>query len=139
MVEYRGSKKFGELAAWEFVDEEKSKFDIATLCPPMTFGPVVHPVPDDSQLNESNAVLWSIAKGAEPLPVARLSVDRCPPRPGRGACASAAHPQRWWEEICGSFLGAVYVSARGKYHEGWLLRMMKRLSRLRVIAWIEPL
>lgn len=73
VVAYRGSKKFAELAAWEFIEKEKPKFDIVTLCPPMTFGPVVHPVPDDSQLNESNAVLWSIAKGVDPLPVARVS------------------------------------------------------------------
>lgn len=73
VVAYRGSKKFAELAAWEFVEKEKPNFDIVTLCPPMTFGPVVHPVADDSQLNESNAVLWSVAKGADPLPVARVS------------------------------------------------------------------
>ena len=70
---YRGSKKFAEMAAWQFVDCEKPNFDIVTLCPPMTFGPVVHPVADASKLNESNAVLWSIAKGTNPLPVARVS------------------------------------------------------------------
>ncbi|EAW12253.1 uncharacterized protein ACLA_062160 [Aspergillus clavatus NRRL 1] len=39
----------------------------------MTFGPIVHPVASVAQLNESNAVLWSIAAGANPLPVARVS------------------------------------------------------------------
>ncbi|KAK2756963.1 hypothetical protein FQN54_004931 [Arachnomyces sp. PD_36] len=73
VVAYRGSKKFSELAAWEFVEREKPNFDIVTLCPPMTFGPIVHPVADTSQLNDSNAVLWSIAQGADPLPVARVS------------------------------------------------------------------
>lgn len=70
---YRGSKKFAELAAWEYVEKEKPKFDIVTLCPPMTYGPVVNPVANDSQLNESNTILWSVAKGADPLPVARVS------------------------------------------------------------------
>ncbi|KAJ5385412.1 NAD-dependent epimerase/dehydratase [Penicillium concentricum] len=69
---YRGSKKFAEVAAWEFVKEHKTKFDLVTLCPPMVFGPVVHPVPTVQQLNESNMVLWSVASGADPLPVTRV-------------------------------------------------------------------
>ncbi|CZR63781.1 probable flavonol reductase/cinnamoyl-CoA reductase [Phialocephala subalpina] len=71
VVAYRGSKKFAELAAWSFIEDEKPSFDIVTLCPPMTFGPVVHPMPKVEDLNESNAMLWSIAKG-EKLPVARV-------------------------------------------------------------------
>lgn len=39
----------------------------------MTFGPVVHPVSKAGDLNESNAMLWSIATGIDPLPVARVS------------------------------------------------------------------
>lgn len=37
----------------------------------MTFGPPVHSVKDISQLNESNATLWQVARG-ESLPVARV-------------------------------------------------------------------
>lgn len=78
VVAYRGSKKFAELAAWEFMQGEgnnnnKPPFDLVTLCPPMTFGPVVHPVQSATKLNESNAMLWSIASGVDPLPVARVS------------------------------------------------------------------
>ncbi len=74
VIAYRGSKKFAELAAWEFMKEREGKigFDLATLCPPMTFGPVVHPVEDVSKLNESNAMLWRVASGESPLPVARV-------------------------------------------------------------------
>ncbi|OGE54898.1 hypothetical protein PENARI_c005G07060 [Penicillium arizonense] len=72
VVAYRGSKKFAELAAWEFVKDQKTAFDLVTLCPPMVFGPVVHPVPTAEQLNESNAVLWSVAAGVDPLPGARV-------------------------------------------------------------------
>ncbi|KAK1590297.1 NAD dependent epimerase/dehydratase [Colletotrichum navitas] len=72
VVAYRGSKKFAELAAWDFVKQEKPHFDIVTLCPPMTFGPVVHPVGSVDELNESNAMLWRIASGETPLPVARV-------------------------------------------------------------------
>lgn len=71
VVAYRGSKKFAELEAWKFLEQEKPAFDIVTLCPPMTFGPVVHPVARVEDLNESNAQLWKIAKGEE-LPVARV-------------------------------------------------------------------
>ncbi|KAK2002135.1 NAD dependent epimerase/dehydratase [Colletotrichum falcatum] len=72
VVAYRGSKKFAELAAWDFVKDRKPRFDVVTLCPPMTFGPVVHPVGGAGELNESNAVLWRIASGEAPLPVARV-------------------------------------------------------------------
>lgn len=72
VVAYRGSKKFAELAAWEFVKEQKPHFDIVTLCPPMTFGPVVHSVDGADKLNESNAMLWKVASGQHPLPVARV-------------------------------------------------------------------
>ncbi|GAB1313790.1 hypothetical protein MFIFM68171_04000 [Madurella fahalii] len=73
VLAYRGSKKFAELAAWDFVRENKPGFDLVTLCPPMTFGPVVHPVVRTAELNESNAMLWQVAQGKIPLPVARVS------------------------------------------------------------------
>jgi nucleoside-diphosphate-sugar epimerase len=72
VVAYRGSKKFAELAAWDYVEDKKPGFDIVALCPPMTFGPVVHPVSRAEDLNESNAMLWKIASGQRPLPVARV-------------------------------------------------------------------
>lgn len=71
VIAYRGSKKFAELEAWNFVKEKKPSFDITTLCPPMTFGPVVHPVSNVEHLNESNAMLWQVAKGGS-LPAARV-------------------------------------------------------------------
>ncbi len=71
VVAYRGSKKFAELEAWTFVKENKCSFDIVTLCPPMTFGPVVHPVEKVDDLNESNAMLWKVASGRN-LPAARV-------------------------------------------------------------------
>ncbi|KAJ0268232.1 hypothetical protein COL940_013576 [Colletotrichum noveboracense] len=66
VIAYRAAKKYAELVAWDWIraiDEGKSRhFDLVTLCPPMTFGPVVHPVSGVSKLNESNAMLWKIAK-----------------------------------------------------------------------------
>ncbi|KXH69042.1 NAD dependent epimerase/dehydratase [Colletotrichum salicis] len=72
VVAYRGSKKFAERAAWDFVKGHSPRFDIVTLCPPMTFGPVVHPVSGVAELNESNAMLWKVRCGQKPLPVARV-------------------------------------------------------------------
>ncbi|KAF3356236.1 hypothetical protein VdG1_06330 [Verticillium dahliae VDG1] len=68
----RVSKLFAERAAWDFVAARNPAFSLVTLCPPMTFGPVVHPVASVDKLNESNAVLWRIAGGESPLPVARV-------------------------------------------------------------------
>ncbi|KAK0628030.1 putative uncharacterized oxidoreductase [Lasiodiplodia hormozganensis] len=74
VVAYRGSKKFAELEAWEFVKERKPlHFDLVTLCPPMVFGPVAHPgVATPAALNESNAQLWAVLDKSAPLPVARV-------------------------------------------------------------------
>lgn len=68
---YRGSKKYAELEAWNYIRDKKPTFDLVTLCPPMTFGPVVHPVSSIEKINESNAMLWQVASGAA-LPVARV-------------------------------------------------------------------
>ncbi|OCK82210.1 NAD(P)-binding protein [Lepidopterella palustris CBS 459.81] len=51
---YRASKTFAEKAAWEFVEKEKPKFSIATINPPMVFGPVVHTIKSLDELNTSN-------------------------------------------------------------------------------------
>ena len=42
---YRASKTFAEKAAWEFLQKEKPKFTIATINPPMVFGPIVSMYP----------------------------------------------------------------------------------------------
>ncbi|KIW20290.1 hypothetical protein PV08_00865 [Exophiala spinifera] len=62
---YRGSKKFAELEAWNFIDREKPTFDIVTLCPPMVFGPMRHPVTTLSDLNETSEALWKITSGQD--------------------------------------------------------------------------
>ncbi|KAL4949417.1 hypothetical protein BDW69DRAFT_202854 [Aspergillus filifer] len=71
VVAYRGSKKFAELAAWNFMKNNKPAFDLVSLCPPMTFGPVVHPVFKAADLNESNAMIWQVSVGKE-HPIARV-------------------------------------------------------------------
>lgn len=82
---YRGSKKFAESEAWGYVNrnggryrtwEEGANVELVVICPPMTFGPVVHPVDSIGQLNESNKMLWQVrnvlmGKGGE-LPISRV-------------------------------------------------------------------
>lgn len=38
---YRASKTFAEKASWDFLEKEKPNFSIATINPPMVFGPIV--------------------------------------------------------------------------------------------------
>ena len=44
----------------EFVKTEKPGFSITTLCPPMIYGPPLHPPASLNDLNESNSHLWKI-------------------------------------------------------------------------------
>ncbi|KAJ5220218.1 hypothetical protein N7468_009422 [Penicillium chermesinum] len=72
VVAYRGSKKFAELEAWNYVKNNKPSFDLVALCPPMTFGPVVHSVANVDQLNKTDSMLWSVAAGKSPLPTVHV-------------------------------------------------------------------
>lgn len=69
---YRGSKKFAEQAAWEFIKHRNPSFDLVSLCPSMVFGPLAHPIRSVKELNESNKLLWNVASGVQPLPSARF-------------------------------------------------------------------
>ncbi|PLB50384.1 NAD(P)-binding protein [Aspergillus steynii IBT 23096] len=126
VVAYRGSKKFAELEAWTYVREQKPSFDLVSLCPPMTFGPVVHPVPSVDRLNESNAMLWKIASGASPLPVARvpfwidvrdLAVAHVEAllKPGVGNRRYApASPERFSYGLAANIMAEEFEALRGK-------------------------
>lgn len=72
VVAYRVGKKYAERAVWDAVTTENAHFDAVVLCPPMVFGPVVHPVARVQDLNDSNSYLWAVASGAQPFPVARV-------------------------------------------------------------------
>ncbi|CAG8044721.1 unnamed protein product [Penicillium nalgiovense] len=60
---YRGSKTFAEKAAWTFVEKEKPNFDIATINPPLVFGPIVHYLNSLESLNTSNQRLRNLIQG----------------------------------------------------------------------------
>lgn len=60
---YRVSKTLAERAGWDFVDREKPGFDLATICPPLVFGPVVHHLNSLAAINTSNARFVDLIQG----------------------------------------------------------------------------
>jgi len=62
---YVASKTFAERAAWDYVENEKPEFTIATLSPPMVYGPVIHHVEDMSSLNTSAGDFYRLINGSE--------------------------------------------------------------------------
>ncbi|KAG8702659.1 methylglyoxal reductase (NADPH-dependent) gre2 [Ceratobasidium sp. 395] len=57
---YRASKTLAEKAAWAEVESKKPKWDLATINPPMVFGPILQQVDDPANLNTSVAMLYKI-------------------------------------------------------------------------------
>ena len=51
---YRASKTFAERAAWDFIEQEQPNFTLATMCPPLVLGPIVHYLNSLDGLNTSN-------------------------------------------------------------------------------------
>lgn len=62
---YRASKTMAERAAWEFVEQNKPKWDLATINPPFVLGPVVQQVSSPDSLNTSAAAVWGLLHGAK--------------------------------------------------------------------------
>jgi nucleoside-diphosphate-sugar epimerase len=60
---YRASKTFAEKAAWDFLEQEKPNFSIATMCPPLVLGPIVHYLNSLDALNTSNQRVRDIIQG----------------------------------------------------------------------------
>ncbi|EMG50750.1 GRP2 putative NADPH-dependent methylglyoxal reductase GRP2 [Candida maltosa Xu316] len=59
---YLGSKKYAELAAWDFVKEEKPNFTLSTVNPVYVFGPQAFEIKDKSQLNTSSELINGVLK-----------------------------------------------------------------------------
>lgn len=59
---YRGSKKFGEKAAWDFVAAEKPNFDINYINPGFVFGPQAFDSEVKDNLNTSSEILNQFLK-----------------------------------------------------------------------------
>ncbi|KAK3070233.1 Glycine-rich RNA-binding protein 2, mitochondrial [Teratosphaeriaceae sp. CCFEE 6253] len=60
---YRASKTFAERAAWDFLEQESPNFTIATMCPPLVLGPIVHYLNSLDALNTSNQRIRDIMLG----------------------------------------------------------------------------
>lgn len=65
MEKYRASKTLAEKAAWAHVETNKPKWDIATVNPPMVFGPILQQVSNLDSLNTSVAMLHKIIHAKE--------------------------------------------------------------------------
>ncbi|KAI9851188.1 MAG: hypothetical protein M1838_004298 [Thelocarpon superellum] len=51
---YNASKKLAEKAAWKFMDENKTAFDLTVINPDIVIGPMLHPMPGPHSINETN-------------------------------------------------------------------------------------
>jgi nucleoside-diphosphate-sugar epimerase len=63
---YCASKKLAEKTAYDFVESEKPNFSIATICPPMVYGPAIQPIHSLSSLNESIGDIYRFMNGSTP-------------------------------------------------------------------------
>jgi nucleoside-diphosphate-sugar epimerase len=54
---YRASKTLAARAFWKFIEEKKTVWDGATICPPMVYGPILQQISSTSELNTSNATI----------------------------------------------------------------------------------
>ncbi|KAJ5761072.1 hypothetical protein N7520_008228 [Penicillium odoratum] len=73
---YRASKTFAERAAWDFMEKEKSSFDLTVINPPLVLGPIAHQLASLSTINTSNERIRDFINGA--------SKDHCPPTGNHG-------------------------------------------------------
>ena len=60
---YRASKTFAERAAWDFIEQQNPNFTLATMCPPLVLGPIVHYLNSLDALNTSNQRLRDSIQG----------------------------------------------------------------------------
>ena len=51
---YNVSKKLAEQAAWKFMEENKTAFDLTVINPDIVLGPMLHPVSGPKSVNETN-------------------------------------------------------------------------------------
>jgi nucleoside-diphosphate-sugar epimerase len=62
---YLVSKTIAEKAAWDFIEQEKPNFTLATLTPPMVYGPLAQDFEGVEKLNTSSADFYRLFNGSE--------------------------------------------------------------------------
>ncbi|CAN6674492.1 NADPH-dependent methylglyoxal reductase Gre2p [Trichomonascus vanleenenianus] len=121
---YLASKKFAELAAWEFMKDENADFSLTTIMPAYIFGPVLGEAETAEQLNESSLFLYNILKGNVPQEYAGYFVDvRDCAAQHILALHSSEAPNKRWYSVDGQFtakdiVNLVAISSEGKYKQG---------------------
>ncbi|GAA6011172.1 hypothetical protein JCM10207_005525 [Rhodosporidiobolus poonsookiae] len=62
---YCASKKVAEEEAWKIAKEEKTKWKLTTICPPMITGPPPQVLTSLNSLNTSTSALWAVVDAKE--------------------------------------------------------------------------
>lgn len=69
---YCAAKSLAERAAWSFVEHETPRFDVATICPPMVYGPNKNATANLEKLNFSSQDIYQLmspmSKPSDPVP-----------------------------------------------------------------------
>ncbi|KAJ3901175.1 hypothetical protein F5879DRAFT_1049969 [Lentinula edodes] len=66
-VVYLASKKYAELAAWDFA-KEHPEINLTVINPTVIYGPVIHPISSLKSLNASNTIIYSLINGSKAIP-----------------------------------------------------------------------
>ncbi|KAK3650535.1 hypothetical protein LTR56_006240 [Elasticomyces elasticus] len=61
---YFAAKKFGEVAAWEWMQTENPSFSFTSIHSPWVFGPVLGGVKDLDQINATTGMIWNLVNGS---------------------------------------------------------------------------
>ncbi|USP80384.1 hypothetical protein yc1106_07658 [Curvularia clavata] len=61
-LQYAASKKLAEVAAWDFIENERPSFSLATINPPMIYGPIAQ-TNSIANLNQSALDIWNLLNG----------------------------------------------------------------------------
>lgn len=75
---YKASKKYAELAFWDFIETEKPNFTGTVVNPPWAFGPVLQNVTSIDQLNVSSQHLWRSVVNSPPNDTSSRYTDELP-------------------------------------------------------------
>ncbi|ETS61320.1 hypothetical protein PaG_04530 [Moesziomyces aphidis] len=68
VLAYYASKKVAEKAAYDFVAREKPAFEVASINPPMIYGPTLQPRVTRKSLNLSSAIMYGLISGLDEMP-----------------------------------------------------------------------
>lgn len=127
---YSVSKKLAEQAAWDYLSNEKPNFEIATICPPMIYGPTLQPAVKLSNLNTSSKTIYGLIGSADQMPEDRLPLF-CHARDVGDAHVAATEKsqglgKRWL--LCGGkftwahavkFISEEYPQLQDRLPKGW--------------------